>query len=187
MGGRGGQSIKSNHSESSVYDLNSPISTYQGTHYESINSELRNGNIDKHGELIKKLDNLSNDELSGTNYRGASGAYNKILREEYGVKKGDSIEVIKSKLVGKTFMDKGFLSTTKSLTIANQRAVNTRNGKGILFVFNGKIKGINVESRVHGILSGIEQEFIIRRGYKMSISDVKYSKKTHRLIIYINN
>lgn len=183
MGGRSGQSVGGKGGGSSASDISAAVANYQSTNFEAINNELRYDKPDRFKDVISKMDEASTDVTSDTLYRGFGSDYTKSLAQKYGVKDVNNLSEVKSKLIGKTITDKGFISTTRNLSVAGDFARNKGTGKTTVMQISGRKKGIQVTKHLNNYRAKKENEFIIKRGSKMKIKNVALSK-TGKLILY---
>lgn len=163
--------------------LSNAVATYQSTLFDSINNELRYDIPDRHKDIIKKLDMAAIDTTSDKLYRGLDSNFTKEIVNKYNIKDTNDIQELKTKLVGKTFRDKSFMSTTRDLSIAADFARDKGGGKTTVLQIEGKKKGIEVTKYVKNMRARKEQEFLIDRGTSLKIKDVSLSK-TGKLILY---
>jgi len=185
MGGRSGQSIggSGGGGGSSSVEISAAVANYQSTNFDAINNELRYDKPDKYKDIISGMDKASIDVTSDKVYRGLGSDFTKEIANKYGVKDVNDINELKSKLIGKTIKDKGYMSTTRDLKTAGDFARDKGTGKTTVMQISGKKKGIEVDKHVKNYRARQEKEFIIKRGTKVKITDVSISK-TGKLILY---
>ena len=184
MGGRSGQSAGNLSSEGiTASEISQAVASYQSTNFDAINNELRFDKPDKYKQVIAAMDKASTDKTNNILYRGLGSDFTKELANKYGVKDLNNLEELKSKLIGKTIKDKGFISTTRDLKTAGDFARDKGTGKTTLMQISGKKQGIEVEKYVKNYRARQEKEFIIKRGTKVKITDVSISR-SGKIILY---
>lgn len=185
MGGRSGQSEggSGGGAGSSSAEISAAVANYQSTNFDGINNELRYDKPDKYKDVISGMDKASTDVTSDKVYRGLGSDFTKEIANKHGVKDVSDINELKSKLIGKTITDKGYMSTTRDLKTAGDFARDKGTGKTTVMQISGKKKGIEVDKHVKNYRSRQENEFIIKRGTKVKITDVSISK-TGKLVLY---
>lgn len=186
MGGRSGQSEGSSGSignDQSSAEISAAIANYQSTNFDAINNELRYDKPDKYKDVIEKIDKASTDKTSDNLYRGLDSDFTKTLANKHGIKDVNDINELKSKLIGKTITDKGYMSTTRDLKTAGDFARDKGTGKTTVMQISGKKKGVEVTKHVTNYRAKQEKEFIIKRGSKVKITNVSISK-SGKLILY---
>lgn len=150
--------------------------SYQGTSFDAINNELRYDKPDKFKELVANLDTGMTDETTEVLYRGLDSNFTKELKNKYHINNIDDVEELNSKLVGKTLIDKSYMSTSKDLNIAADFARDKGSGKTTVLHISGKKKGVDVVGHINNAKAIREKEFVLKRGTRLKILKVSLSK-----------
>lgn len=184
----GGQFTSGTQTDEERVQIAVAVATYQSTLFDAINNELRYDKPDKYKEIIKNLDKASTDVTNDVLYRGFNSDFTKEILNKHGIKDLSNLAILKSKLIGQSLTDKGFMSTTRHLNVAGDFARDVGKGATTVMQIDGKKTGIEVTKYINNYRARQEHEFIIKRNTKVKITDVSVSK-TGKLILYtsINN
>lgn len=183
------------------------ISEYQNYAYQAVNNGLRSGDLDgKSKEIADALDEAFEraepTKYTQTVHRADGAATTAEIWEKTGLseklpQKGDMMDVwyntearnaITQAMVGQTFTDKGFMSTSKSWEKAEEFAAGNRyNPHGVEAMVHITVpKGTKVlDLGSDGFISGSgEEETILNRGSSYKITAVMLNHRTNGLDIY---
>lgn len=161
----------------------SAVAVYQSTSFDAINNELRYDKPDVYATTIAELDALSTDVTTDELYRGLDSSYTKYLADKFGIKDTGDIKELEKKLTGVIIHDKGFLSTTRVLSVAADFARDKGTGRTTIMQISGTKKGIEVLKHINNYRARKEKEFIIKRGTSLFVKKVSLSK-SGVLILY---
>lgn len=104
-------------------------------------------------------------------YSGTDSVYRGVDGRVLGIRSTDSVESLRKKLVGKTFTDKGFMSTSKSLDVAKDFSQ-----RGAFDEYEAEIQAILVLDidgvKTSYINSGLG-EVLLNKGTKITYTDVR--------------
>lgn len=158
------------------------LQIYQGTAFDGINNELRYDVPDRFKDIIKNMDNFT-DETKEPLYRGLDHNFILTLKNEFKINDINNIDELQKKLVGKSLKDKGYASATKNLHTAAYFSRDTGKGRTTVIQIDGTKKGSDIQKRLKKRSSKNEGEFLLKRNSSLKIKRVSLSK-SGKLIIY---
>lgn len=154
------------------------VASYARNGYEPINNYLRKGIYHSEGleESIKNLDSAIEKQPKG-NWevsRGVKNDFQKMLEKKAKSIGAKTEQEIEEKLIGMTYKDKGFCSTTSDDSIAER--FRGYDGTGMIVTMKLKNqKGLAVDRHVDSNnQQGNEFEIIFKRNLKFKITKAKY-------------
>lgn len=163
------------------------VKYYSEMGYADINNYLRGNQktiSEKSQNAIKSLDNKMNENILSSDkkvyrYLAPNFLADTISEDLYDIQDEwedgniteENIKQYKNKLIGKTFEEKGFMSTT-----TNPKNIENKPFKMEINLNKGT-KGLNIESDSK---HKEENEFLVNRGTKIKIKDVKIEIKDKR-------
>jgi hypothetical protein len=153
------------------------LAIYQGNAFDAINNELRYDKPDKYKGVISDLDKITLDKTSKDLYRGLSSDFTKQIFNDFKIKDRKDIVELREKLIGKSFKDKSFVSTSFDKKVALDFAKGDKTTGGTLMKIGGEKTGANVQDYLKNRKSESEKEFLIKRNTEFIITDVSFDRK----------
>jgi hypothetical protein len=166
-------------------DISASVRAYQSTLFENINNELRYDNTGRYSQIVDNLDKVATDTTSDTLYRGLASDFTSELANKFKIKNINDLEEVRAKLVGQEIHDKAFISATTDLNTAAYFMRDKGTGKPAILQIEGQKTGIKVGKHSTGFTTKNEKEFLIKRGTRLKITDVRLSK-TGKLILNVS-
>jgi hypothetical protein len=150
------------------------LEAYTSGQYSSINNALRSGDFSE-PEVLSTIDKIDSaiskaEVVEGKFYRGAGASLMGHIAREAGLTRVSAIINDPSVLEGASMVEEGYLSTSKSSSIAEKMF----SGKGgVVFELSSSgVKGLEISQAG---LPTSEDEVVFRRGSKITITKVTYS------------